>query len=77
MRKRALGAVLLVSLLFSLAAMADDNATPKKENKSIPLKRTGKSFRLYKLNQVKPLPTPLGPLPKRGEKKAGKPKEKI
>jgi hypothetical protein len=71
--------VLCLALATAWRAAADDNPKPlpKNANKPIPLKSSGKSFRLYKSNQVKPLATPLNPLPKPGAKKPGKPKEKI
>jgi tetratricopeptide (TPR) repeat protein len=78
-KRLVLNAVLLSVLMSFQTANADDNSKPlpMKENKPIPLKQTGKSFRLYKSNQVKPLATPLNPLPKPGAKKPGKSKEKL
>ena len=72
-------ALLLTMLAVPVSLWAEDSIKPleKKDNKPIPLKKTGKNFRLYRANQVKPSETPMNPLPKPGEKKPGKKKEKI
>lgn len=77
---RVIFRVLLLTMLAAPASLlAADSIKPleNKDNKPIPLKKTGKNFRLYRADQVKPSATPLNPLPKPGEKKPGKKKEKI